>query len=245
MADKQYLSILGFYNYDASIFDNLELPDNIDKSLVIDNILLDNAELSLVYTDFDFMKYAIGSWSKSELDIWDRLNKAFNEEYNPLWNVDENTTETRSINRQGTDSKDVKGSNQNNTNLTVTDNSTTTTTNSTDIDSTTINSVKGFNSDTWAEHDKSVLDSSQSDTGSNVLSGTQSNVGVVTGTDASNEEGSHAETITETFNRKRGGNIGVTMSQQLLQAELDTRPKLNIYKYISKSFKKRFCNMIY
>lgn len=269
MADKQYLSILGFYNYDASIFDNLELPANIDKSLVIDNILLDNAELSLVYTDFEFMKYAIGSWSRSESAIWDRLNKAFNEEYNPLWNVDEDTTETRTIDRHGTDSKDVKGSNQNNTNLTVTDNSTTTTTNSTDLDSTTTttnstnldstttNSIKGFNSDNWADHDKSVVDSSQSDTGSNVLSSTQSdkgsnvlsstqsNVGVVSGTDASNEEGSHAETITETFNRKRGGNIGVTMSQQLLQAELDTRPKLNIYKYISKSFKKRFCNMIY
>lgn len=229
MADKQNLSILGFYNYDASIFDNLELPDNIDKSLVIDNILLDNAELSLVYTDFDFMKYAIGSWSRSELDIWYRLNKAFNEEYNPLWNVDENTTESRTINRQGTDSKDISGSNQSNSSNTITNN--------TDLDSTTTNSIKGFNSDTWAEHDKNVLDSSQSDTGSNV--------GVVSGTEASNEEGSHAENITETFNRKRGGNIGVTMSQQLLQAELDTRPKLNIYKYISKSFKKRFCNMIY
>lgn len=229
MADKQFLSILGLYNYNDSIFDNLELPSNIDKSLVIDNILLDNAELSLVYTDFDFMKYAIGSWSKSELDIWDRLNKAFNEEYNPLWNVDEDTTEIRSINRKGTDSRDITGSNQSNSNTTIT--------NSTDIDSTTTNSIKGFNSDTWAEHDKSVLDSSQSDTGSNV--------GVLSGTEASNEEGSHDETITDSFNRKRGGNIGVTMSQQLLQAELDTRPKLNIYKYISKSFKKRFCNMIY
>lgn len=229
MADKQFLSILGLYNYDNSIFDNLELPANIDKSLVIDNILLDNAELSLVYTDFDFMKYAIGSWSRSELDIWDRLNKAFNEEYNPLWNVDEDTTEIRSINRKGTDSRDITGSNQSNSNTTIT--------NSTDIDSTTTNNIKGFNSDTWAEHDKSVLDSSQSDTGSNV--------GVLSGTEASNEEGSHDETITDSFNRKRGGNIGVTMSQQLLQAELDTRPKLNIYKYISKSFKKRFCNMIY
>lgn len=229
MADKQFLSILGLYNYDNGIFDNLKLPTEIDRELVIDNILLDNAELSLVYTDFDFMKYAIGSWSKSELDIWDRLNKAFNEEYNPLWNVDENTTETRSINRKGTDSRDITGSNQTNSNTTIT--------NSTDIDSTTTNSVKGFNSDDWADHDKSVVDSSQSDTGSNV--------GVVSGTDTSNEEGNHSETITDTFNRKRGGNIGVTMSQQLLQAELDTRPKLNIYKYISKSFKKRFCNMIY
>lgn len=205
MADKQFLSILGLYNYDASIFDNLELPDNIDKSLVIDNILLDNAELSLVYTDYDFMKYAIGSWSRSELDIWNRLNKAFNEEYNPLWNVDEDTTETREIKRSDTGTL-VSNNDENTTGV-------------------NINSVKGFNSNEWAEHDK--------EDGSSYASSKVDNKS----TDNSN--------ISETFNRKRGGNIGVTMSQQLLQAELDTRPKLNIYKYISKSFKKRFCNMIY
>ena len=229
MSNKQFLSILGMYKYDSSIFDNMQMPYGVDKQTLIDNILLDNAELSLVYTDVDFMKDIIGIWSASELDIWTRLYSAFNEEYNPLWNVDENTTETRNIDRHGTDSKDISGSSQHNSNTTITNN--------TDLDSTTVNSVKGFNSDTWSEHDQSVLDSSQSDTGSNI--------GVVTGTETTNEEGNHDENITETFNRRRGGNIGVTMSQQLLEAELNVRPKLNIYKYISNSFKNRFCNMIY
>ena len=45
--------------------------------------------------------------------------------------------------------------------------------------------------------------------------------------------------------KTRGGNIGVTMTQQMLSAELDVRPKLNIYSYIIEDFKQRFCLMIY
>ena len=50
-------------------------------------------------------------------------------------------------------------------------------------------------------------------------------------------------TITRT--KTRGGNIGVTMSQQLLEKELEVRPKLNIYRYITEDFKNRFCLLIY
>lgn len=221
MADKQFLSILGFYNYDNSIFDNMQVPEGVDKSLVIDNILLDNAQLSLIYTDYDFMKYIIGIWSRSELDIWTKLNNAFNEEYNPLWNVDENTTETRTIEREGAGSS---------TNTTIVDrDSSSVEDGSTD----TTNSIKGFNSDTWAEHDKSVTNNDN----------TITNTDDITTTDTGNTTDS--ESVTDTFTRVRGGNIGVTMSQQLLEAELNTRPKMNIYKYISTSFKKRFCSMIY
>lgn len=193
MSNKQFLSILGMYNYDESVFDNLVFPEGVDKELLINNILLDNAELSLVYSDLDFMKTIIGVWSSSELDIWNKLYKTFNEEYNPLWNVDENTTETRDIDRTDNVLNKDAGSN--------------------------INSVKAFNSDAWSEHDK--VDTS--------------------GNSETNSDG----TIHEVFTRRRGGNIGVTMSQQLLEAELNVRPKLNIYKYISNSFKNRFCNMIY
>ena len=217
MGNKQFLSILGYYNHDASIFDNLQLPQGINKALVIDNILLDNAQLSLVYTNFDFMKYAIGSWSRSELQIWDRLNKAFSEEYDPIWNVDENTTEIREIDRHGGDTRDITSSSNSNS--------------SDSISNTDTKSIKGFNSDTWAEHEK------------NVNSG--SNTNNASGSSSDNEVGSHNETITETFTRSRGGNIGVTMSQQLLEAELNVRPKLNIYKYISNSFKNKFCLMVY
>lgn len=305
MGNKQYFSVLGFYNYDNTLFSNMEVPEDVDLQLAIDNILMDNAELSLIYNDFDLMKYIIGVWSRSELDIWDRLNKAFNEEYNPIWNVDENTTETRNISRSGNESSSNSGkSNTTETNTnessessgqkevidksitgSVTENETTETSETiTDASSrnvnnttgsTTINSVKGFNSNTWAEHDKSAVDGSEtsSETGSNTRNSEgegsrnlsrsttenedatntieaskniESNGSANSNTTTSgSNESEHEENITDTFTRRRGGNIGVTMSQQLLEAELNVRPKLNIYKYISNSFKKRFCNMIY
>ena len=43
----------------------------------------------------------------------------------------------------------------------------------------------------------------------------------------------------------RGGNIGVTMSHQLLRAELDIIPDLNPYQFIVNSFKRRFCLLVY
>lgn len=41
------------------------------------------------------------------------------------------------------------------------------------------------------------------------------------------------------------GNIGVTTSQEMLEQELELAPKLDIYQYISDSFKRRFCLMVY
>lgn len=45
--------------------------------------------------------------------------------------------------------------------------------------------------------------------------------------------------------RTRGGNIGVTMTQQMLNADLDLLYRLNPYQYIVDSFKKRFCLLVY
>lgn len=50
---------------------------------------------------------------------------------------------------------------------------------------------------------------------------------------------------TITTERTRGGNIGVTMTQQMIKAEMDVRPQMNIYKYIADDFKNRFCLLIY
>ena len=41
------------------------------------------------------------------------------------------------------------------------------------------------------------------------------------------------------------GNIGVTTSQQMLEQELLVSAKLNVYNYIMKSFKDRFCLEVY
>lgn len=41
------------------------------------------------------------------------------------------------------------------------------------------------------------------------------------------------------------GNIGVTTSQQMVEAELDLSKKLDIYRFIVEDFKQEFCLMVY
>lgn len=92
-----FLSIMGMYEYDDTIFDGLDVPtytdpDNnihiVNKSDVINSILLNCAELELLYTNFDTMKLAIGVWSAAEHEAWQKMYATQMVEYNPIWNVD-------------------------------------------------------------------------------------------------------------------------------------------------------------
>ena len=92
-----WLSIMGMYEYDNSLFDGLDVPTYtdknnvvhvVDKNAVINSILLNCAELEILYSNFDTMKLAIGVWSAAEQDTWKKMYATVMMEYNPLWNVD-------------------------------------------------------------------------------------------------------------------------------------------------------------
>lgn len=92
-----WLSIMGMYEYDDSLFDGLDVPTYtdknnvvhvVDKTKVIQSILLNCAELEILYPNFDTMKLAIGVWSAAEQDTWRKMYATQMAEYNPLWNVD-------------------------------------------------------------------------------------------------------------------------------------------------------------
>lgn len=111
-----WLSIMGMYEYDPTVFDGLELPsytdpdDNIhtiDRDAVINSILLNCAELELLYPAIDIMKLAIGVWSASEQDTWKKMYSTQMIEYNPIWNVDAD------IYIDGTSTDAVQGFNEN------------------------------------------------------------------------------------------------------------------------------------
>ena len=88
MSRGAWVSILGMYEYDNTVFDGLTVPTDMTKQTVIDAILLECAELELVYPDLDIMKTAITNWSNIEGPIWDKLYNTESLQYNPLWNVD-------------------------------------------------------------------------------------------------------------------------------------------------------------
>lgn len=208
-----FLSIMGMYEYDNTVFDGLDVPTYedsehnihvVDKNMVIDNILLECAELEVVYPNFDTMKLAIGVWSAANQDTWTKLFATQKAEYNPLWNVDADVSRTERV--AGSDNRTI-GRNE-----TVTPNVTNT------------RSVKGFNSDTWSEAEKNAQ------TGN-----TQ---------DYENVTDNATDDHTTTYNETRTGNIGVTSSQQLLEAERKIA-EFSIINYITLSFKERFCLLVY
>lgn len=92
---KATLSILGLYQHDNTIFDDLELPDteHINKDDLVDNLLMELCELEILYTDPNFMKQAIKVWSHKRVEVWQRLADTMDYEYNPIWNKDVTDTE--------------------------------------------------------------------------------------------------------------------------------------------------------
>ena len=83
------ISILGLTEYTGgSVWDQFQVPAGLYKQDVIDNILMQCAELSLVYTEPETMTRLIGIWSRKNLENWTRIMQALTNKYNPLHNYD-------------------------------------------------------------------------------------------------------------------------------------------------------------
>lgn len=91
------LSILGLYNDDPTVFDLMHFPEGFsqdDIQATKDNILIECAELEVLYANPTVMKNIIGIWSYKELPYWQRIYDASQLEYNPIENYRRNETET-------------------------------------------------------------------------------------------------------------------------------------------------------
>lgn len=132
---RSKLSIVGLYEADKSLFANIVLPVGVDKDTLINNILSECYDLEVVYPDSDYMKSAIGFWSKSMLPNWTKVNDILNDDYDPLNSYRKHTV------HEGEDSKN--------------------TTHDQEQESTTVNSVKAYNEQTdFADYQKDVNNSS-------------------------------------------------------------------------------------
>ena len=89
-----WLSIMGMYNYDENVFDGFQVPQGLDRQTAIDTIVLNCAELEVVYPTIDIMRFAIANWSKRNQPIWQKLWDTVTVKYNPIWNVDGIVEET-------------------------------------------------------------------------------------------------------------------------------------------------------
>ena len=258
------MSIRGLAYAEDTIFNEMVLPAGMtsdDKAIITDNIILECAELEILYTDPWFMRKAIGSWSKKELPTWERIYSLAQREYNPIENYDrmEETTETGSNSRtdtgsgsethSGKDTVQNSGSDSSQTSSTTTTTGTHTDTNSgTDIVTHTraaFDSNTPVTTDTDTTQHGHVLTSGINDSVSE--SGTASvthgqkietSYGSGLTTSSSNSSTVENEVTRETHMH---GNIGTMTVQSMAEQEIIVSPKMNVYNYIVQSFKNRFC----
>ena len=224
------ITLIGLENYlkldNHSLFDNMNLPEGIDKQTLVDTILLRCNEFEILYSDPYFMQAAIGVWSAKNYWNFEKWVNLINTSYEPLYNKD--FYEETSDNHQGAASG--SGSSNNSSDFTRTDNLTMTN------DETDTHSEKAYNSgSSFVETAKDVIDQDQTQTG------TVRNAG--SGSDSYSNSSNNSYVDSHTYHGY--GNIGVTAAQELFFRELDVINKANMYSQIADLFATEFCIMVY
>lgn len=224
------------YKFDNSLFDNLKLPDGIDKSVVINQIILDSTPFEVLYPDFDTMKELIGLWSDTWARTFEKWTNVLSMQYNPIENYDRMESWTDSANRssqsQRTESRDYL------TQLYVNANSNDSTAN-TGGDSTT-HKVSPYDSNDYINDSIDIVELNNQSVTNNYnqsqTNGRNSGATSTVGNDSNVDDAKHEGHI--------HGNIGVTTTQQMVKEEISIA-KFNLTKQISDMFIKEFCVMVY
>ncbi len=176
------ITLIGFYNMrDESspifgevddLFEDLELPEGIDKELFINSLLLDAGEFEVLYADPNFFKKAISVWGQKWYRTFEKWFEALNIDYEPLNNYDRNESWTTNT---GSSSSSTSTANR-------------------------------------SSYDSAALQPYTSMNDSGTFGGTETRTG------------------------RAYGNIGVTTSQQMLEAELSLQ-EWNLYQHMIDLFK--------
>lgn len=179
---------------------------------------------------------------------WDRLWTDYTSEYNPIWNIDgtETETETRNLTQShtGTDNYLHSGNDTMQTSGTDTNSSSGTDSFSkagsykTEVDESTY----GFNSTVASPSSKTVTTETPSTTDTTNYGKTDTTQYGKTDTSTYNSSNNNTKNLTDTDTGtvtrelKRGGNIGVTKTQELLTADQEywTNMKSKFYKQVMK-----------
>lgn len=223
------LTLIGMNNYsNGAIWDNIELPEGIDKDILINEILKQNGEFCVLYSDMDFLTLQIQCFFKKWYSSFEKWVNVLTEEYEPLFNVDVKTSNTEHGVNEGNSAS--SGRNDNTRNTSSSGGSTDTSS------STTEKSKAAYDAATYQPTEKEVT------TGSTALNSSEYESEIASATSSESMTSNSEHTITnEEYKR---GNQGVTMSQEMLLAELNVR-RFNLYDQIADIFASEFCVTYY
>jgi len=236
------LDIMALYNHDQTLFSAFQVPTSITwvehgpdgdtthtetipytKQNIVDNILLECAELEVVYPDADYMKLAIGVWSAKRLYTWQRIADVLYRKYDPFVNINRHEWRTTLENRNLAGSETPNLTDRETRNLAGTN------------DSTVTGNVNAFNdsSANGVQRDKVTTDQDTTDTGTV----TNTHTGTVNTTDTG--------TVTTTDDYHIEGDSAIRDAQDIIRLETEQRLANDLIDIIIEDFKKRFCLMVY
>ena len=227
------ITLIAFDRFFASnnddLFVNLSLPAGIDKDTLTNNILLKGADFEVMYSDPYFLQEAIGMWSGKWQRTFEKWVSALAIEYDPLENYDRKEDWSDTLN------KGVKTSARRDSGNTRTfDNSDTTTPGTTITEET---KVSAYDSSTYQPKQEVITTPSGS---GDVLA----HSGTIKDEYGEGSSGSETENSKTVRDGRIHGNIGVTTSQQMLEAELKIA-EWNLYEHITDLFLEEFVIPIY
>jgi len=248
------MSIVAIQNLDPDIWRGFKVPGVADvtsdaekviswvpdRQTAINYILTSCGEMSLVYSDPLILRHLIRSWTNRRFPVWAALYNTTLYKYNPIWNVDgiEITRRDLSENEDETTTGNVT------TGKTTVDDEDTT--GEVDSSGTTDADIKGnvtaFDTNAYSPNDQQIQDI---DTTSHAEhAGTRDLTRTENGSEDSSGSRDRDRTENEVTEHERHGNIGVTMTQQMIQAEREA-VMFSLYDVIMQDFKHEFCVMVY
>lgn len=104
------MTLIGVYNNDPGLFDDITLPDGIDKSIFINNLLFKSGEFELVYADPVFMKSLFPTWSDKWYRTFSEWLRGTQASWNPIENYDRYEESSDGGTSSGTDSTSASSS---------------------------------------------------------------------------------------------------------------------------------------
>ncbi len=221
MSTTPKITMIGMYNHDEKLFDEMTLPPEINKEDFINTFLLNYGEFPVMYPSWQILKFAIGVWSKKWYHSIERIIRAMTEEYDPLHNFDRHELYT------DTENKSEKNTMSYGSTITETDSR------EIETDGTNEAEVSAYNEDSYQPDNRQTVNNTESHSGSIETERDGKDTNDMTGNRGLTHEG-HLY-----------GNIGVTKSTDMLTDELNVRRNQNILDIVSEMLFKEVCIYTY
>lgn len=158
------MTLIGAYNYRNDLFDNLALPEDINRDTFIASLLMKSGEFELLYPDLDFLKEYIGIWSDKWYRTFSEWYRGTQASWNPIENYDRYEDASDAHSKKGTASN------------------TATSTGNDTYSASTENKVSAYDAGTYQNKDKSESSSGTTTSNSTTSNGSDSETGSSTHT---------------------------------------------------------------